>query len=180
MKFTTTTSALVFIGLATIVTTLSNVDGPYVGPPAPNATSPSHKRSGRGIETRQNPAEVIGIALAVKEAIEAIIDEFNKLEDAVKQDNLNRGQFTQDTVKKLIQKVPSGNYVICHTEHTAKWDGVQGTDWYHVHQEFDIKVGGTIGYEIYGATSGEFTRKGDGGFLNASQSQSSTECTRSG
>ncbi|THV00213.1 hypothetical protein K435DRAFT_719190 [Dendrothele bispora CBS 962.96] len=66
----------------------------------------------------------------------------------------------------MSQKDSSFNYVVCHTEHDAKWDGKEGVDWSHSHQEFDIQVGGTIGYEIYAAKSGVFTRIGDGGFLN--------------
>lgn len=38
------------------------------------------------------------------------------------------------------------NYVVCHTKHTKAFDGKEGTDWGHSHQEFDVKVGGTIGF----------------------------------
>jgi len=106
------------------------------------------------------------IVEAVADLIKTIVEAFEGLADEVKQDNLDRGQFTQDTVSKLSAGQPSWSYVICHTAHTTQWDGVQGVDWYHAHQEFDIKVGGTIGYEIYGAASGTFLRTGDGGYLN--------------
>jgi hypothetical protein len=42
-------------------------------------------------------------------------------------------------------KNPQFNYVACHTKHKTAFDGVRGKDWGHSHQEFDIKVGGTIG-----------------------------------
>ncbi|KIY61616.1 hypothetical protein CYLTODRAFT_362612, partial [Cylindrobasidium torrendii FP15055 ss-10] len=58
------------------------------------------------------------------------------------------------------------NVVVCHTDHEAKFDGVQGTDWYHEHFEVDIQIGGTIGYEVYVAGSGTFKRNGDGGEIN--------------
>ncbi|KIY63015.1 hypothetical protein CYLTODRAFT_382885 [Cylindrobasidium torrendii FP15055 ss-10] len=58
------------------------------------------------------------------------------------------------------------NVVVCHTDHEAHWDGVQGVDWYHEHFEVDIQIGGTIGYEVYVAKGGTFKRKGDGGEIN--------------
>ncbi|RDB14945.1 hypothetical protein Hypma_016158 [Hypsizygus marmoreus] len=78
----------------------------------------------------------------------------------------NRSKFTQDLVNALNSKSPKLNYVICHTKHSTAFEGTKGTDWGHAHQEFDIKVGGTIGYEIYWFTAGKFTRQGDGGYLN--------------
>ncbi|KAJ6598599.1 hypothetical protein B0H10DRAFT_2085579 [Mycena sp. CBHHK59/15] len=182
MKFTSTQSAVLLAGFTTVprpdhttkpntphtTTTHTASVGPVILPtigitvpitvpddPATNTTE---------VQTVQ--PQGIELANSVKDLIESIVDDFNKLSDAIKQDNLNRGQFTQDTVAKLNAQQPKWNYVICHTDHTAKWDGVEGKDWYHSHQEFDIKVGGTIGYEIYGAASGDFLRKGDGGYLN--------------
>lgn len=40
---------------------------------------------------------------------------------------------------------PNFNYVMCHTKHDTKFDGVEGQDWKHTHKEFDIQIGGTIG-----------------------------------
>lgn len=60
------------------------------------------------------------------------------------------------------------NYVICHTKHDKKFDGKEGPDWSHQHREFDVQVGGTIGYEIYAFKAGSFTLQGDGGYLNVS------------
>ncbi|KAJ7903238.1 hypothetical protein B0H13DRAFT_2335194 [Mycena leptocephala] len=115
----------------------------------------------RSVETPEGEEEIVE---AVSEVVKGVIDIFEGLEDGIKQDNINRGEFTQSMVGNLSAKQPDWNYVVCHTAHTAKWDGVEGTDWYHQHQEFDIQVGGS--YEIYGAASGEFTRRGDGGYLN--------------
>ncbi|KAF9022760.1 hypothetical protein BDZ89DRAFT_1137158 [Hymenopellis radicata] len=61
---------------------------------------------------------------------------------------------------------PSFNYVIVHTAHMVAFDGVEGVDWGHRHQELDIQIGGTIGFEIYTFRSGTFTLMGDGGFTN--------------
>jgi hypothetical protein len=71
------------------------------------------------------------------------------------------------------------NFVICHTKHTPP------SGWQHAHQEVDIRIGGTIGYEvsfvqvsecpksligvdrqIYAGQGGVFKRQGDGGYIN--------------
>ncbi|KAL0960179.1 hypothetical protein HGRIS_011813 [Hohenbuehelia grisea] len=69
-------------------------------------------------------------------------------------------------VEKLKQQHPQFNWIVCHTKHETKFEGKEGVDWSHHHQEFDIKIGGTIGYEVYNLKAGEFFRKGDGGYLN--------------
>ncbi|KIY69840.1 hypothetical protein CYLTODRAFT_348776, partial [Cylindrobasidium torrendii FP15055 ss-10] len=58
------------------------------------------------------------------------------------------------------------NVVVCHTDHEAKFEGAEGTDWYHEHFEVDIQIGGTIGYEVYVGKAGTFKRNGDGGEIN--------------
>ncbi|KAF4600354.1 hypothetical protein AB1N83_006360 [Pleurotus pulmonarius] len=114
------------------------------------------------VETRQ-AAEVAELATTV---IEGAINIFTSIQDGIKQDKEDRSKFTQDLVQRLHNEHPDFNWIVCHTKHDYKWDGKQGTDWAHKHQEFDIKIGGTIGYEIYNARSGKFFRKGDGGYLN--------------
>ncbi|KAL0955224.1 hypothetical protein HGRIS_004126 [Hohenbuehelia grisea] len=103
------------------------------------------------------------IASAVIGGITQII---GGIQDGIKQDKLNRGEFTKNLVSQMHQQHPDFNWIVCHTKHTYKFDGQRGVDWDHRHQEFDIKVGGTIGYEIYNLKSGDFTRQGDGGYLN--------------
>ncbi|KAJ8519983.1 hypothetical protein ONZ45_g3104 [Pleurotus djamor] len=100
------------------------------------------------------------------DAIEAIINIVNLVQDRINKDKAARSQFTQDLVSRMHAAHPNFNWIICHTKHTYKFDGRRGVDWDHRHQEFDIKLGGTIGYEIYNLKSGEFTRQGDGGYLN--------------
>ncbi|KAL0948796.1 hypothetical protein HGRIS_008926 [Hohenbuehelia grisea] len=119
-----------------------------------------------GNGTDIEPRQVVQIAKVATKAIEGIIDIVNKIQDGIKKDNIARGDFTQHLVRDMHQKYPQFNWIICHVKHTTKFDGKQGVDWGHRHQEFDIKVGGTIGYEIYNFKSGEFWRKGDGGYLN--------------
>lgn len=102
----------------------------------------------------------------VGDVVEMIINVVGSIKAGIAADKNARSGFTQDLVGKMNAKNPKFNYVICHTKHKTAFDGKQGTDWGHSHQEFDIKVGGTVGYEIYWAKSGKFTREGDGGFLN--------------
>lgn len=124
-----------------------------------NATSIEARGSGSAA------AEDI-LTLGIKAAIEGFIH----LADQIKQDKVvrlsppfsaqtfspsdcslineimqDRSEFTQRVVGDLSAKDPSLNYVICHTKHEYNWDGVQGQDWSHSHQEFDIQIGGTIG-----------------------------------
>ncbi|KAF8896147.1 hypothetical protein BD779DRAFT_1667989 [Infundibulicybe gibba] len=103
-----------------------------------------------------------GVAQPARDAlkiIQAVLRESRK-------DNAARSEFTKNMISSLRNAYPSFNFVICHTAHKHQWDGALGPDWGHWHQEFDIQVGGTIGYEIYYARSGWFKRQGDGGFLN--------------
>jgi hypothetical protein len=68
----------------------------------------------------------------------------------------------------MANNYPGWNYVICHTKHAANFDGEKGADWDHLHREYDIKIGGIIGYDIYFGKGGTFELHGDGGYLNVS------------
>ncbi|KAF8896151.1 hypothetical protein BD779DRAFT_1667992 [Infundibulicybe gibba] len=104
---------------------------------------------------------VVGGLYAAAKHIKTVVDD-------AKEDKKARNEFTKLVVASLRETFPSFNFVICHTKHSYEWDGDSGSDWGHWHQEFDIKVGGTVGFEIYYARSGWFKRIGDGGFLNVS------------
>ncbi|KAF4574279.1 hypothetical protein EYR36_005612 [Pleurotus pulmonarius] len=117
-----------------------------------NNTQLLEARKGRG-----GAGDIIG------EAITGII---TGIQDGINKDKEARSRFTQDLVGKLHAQHPNFNWIACHTKHDTKFDGKRGVDWDHRHQEFDVKIGGTIGYEIYNAKSGKFFRKGDGGYLN--------------
>jgi len=115
-----------------------------------------------GLQERQVQAAV-KIAEKVAEGIVKIVD---LIKDKIQKDKNARSQWTQDFVGRLHAQNPHFNYIICHTDHTAKWDGVRGKDWSHMHQEFPVSFGKTVGYEIYWGRTGTFIRKGDGGYLN--------------
>jgi hypothetical protein len=115
-----------------------------------------------GLQERQVQA-VIKVAEKVAEGIVKVVD---LIKDKIQKDKNARSQWTQDFVNRLHAQNPHFNYIICHTDHTAKWDGVRGKDWSHMHQEFPVSFGKTVGYEIYWGRTGTFIRKGDGGYLN--------------
>ena len=60
-----------------------------------------------------------------------------------------RSGFTQDIVDEGLRNKPGFNWIICHTKHHYKWDGVRGKDWDHQHKEFDVSFGKTIGYVLH-------------------------------
>ncbi|TFK35931.1 hypothetical protein BDQ12DRAFT_737235 [Crucibulum laeve] len=105
----------------------------------------------------------VGLAVDVAEGIVKIV---NIIKGEVEKDKAKRSQFTQSLVQKFVKQYPHFNIVVCHTKHDKKFDGKEGVDWGHKHQEFDVKIGGTVGYEIYWFKGGWFDRKGDGGYLN--------------
>lgn len=47
-----------------------------------------------------------------------------------------------------MNQFPQWNWVMCHTEHTYKFDGERGKDWFHKHEEFPVSFGKTIGYVV--------------------------------
>ncbi|KAJ8692726.1 hypothetical protein PTI98_010013 [Pleurotus ostreatus] len=68
------------------------------------------------------------------------------IQDGINADKDARSKFTSDLVGQLHAKQPNFNWIVCHTKHDYKWDGQRGVDWDHRHQEFDVKIGGTIGF----------------------------------
>ncbi|KAF8079373.1 hypothetical protein FPV67DRAFT_115230 [Lyophyllum atratum] len=138
--------------------------------PACYADEDVEVRSDYVVEARNEFGDIVdsrGIGPgAVLDVAKMIIDVVGSIKAGIAADKNARSGFTQDTVGKMNKQNPKFNYIMCHTKHTTAFDGKQGVDWGHTHQEFDIKIGGTIGYEIYWVKSGKFTRKGDGGYLN--------------
>ena len=87
----------------------------------------------------------------------------------------------------MYAKYPHNNWVICHSNYLAVFDGVEGTDYGYTHHELPISLGRTVGsviqtylqkfsflfphdilnrYDLYWAKTGTFFRYGDGGFIN--------------
>ncbi|RDB14947.1 hypothetical protein Hypma_016157 [Hypsizygus marmoreus] len=165
MKFSLTKSLLVAYGIAATATLAMPV---YTTDSTLSLRAPSSfetfdtRESAFDLQERQAGA----VVEAGAEVIKLITGVVAGIKAGIAADKNKRSQFTQDLVKDLSSKNPAFNYVICHTKHTTAFDGAKGTDWGHSHQEFDIKIGGTVGYEIYWAKSGKFTRQGDGGYLN--------------
>ncbi|KAG6920223.1 hypothetical protein DXG01_004992 [Tephrocybe rancida] len=95
--------------------------------------------------------------------IETIV---GKVKEAIERDKKARGEFTHFVVEEGRKSHPQFNWIAIHTKHRTNFKGVRGTDWDHSHKEFDVKVGGTIGYEVYYLREGEVWNNGDGGWLN--------------
>ncbi|KAF5356951.1 hypothetical protein D9756_006373 [Leucocoprinus leucothites] len=113
------------------------------------------RREDHSIERRQ----AADIAKSVGGLIKSILE-------GVQHDNEGREKFTKDIVAKGRQQYPDFNWVVCHVKHETNFNGERGKDWGHQHQEFDLQIGGTVGYEIYWLRSGTFKRQGDGGYIN--------------
>ncbi|RDB16535.1 hypothetical protein Hypma_002708 [Hypsizygus marmoreus] len=133
-------------------------------PPTIDAVSPRDAFVAIELEARQGQA---GAAIDIaSQAAGAIGDIVGVIKAGIQADKDKRTHFTQDVIDQLNTKDPTLNYIMCHVKHSTAFDGEKGTDWGHSHQELDIDLGGTIGYEIYWAKSGTFTREGDGGYIN--------------
>ncbi|KAF5367707.1 hypothetical protein D9758_009858 [Tetrapyrgos nigripes] len=130
------------------------------------ATVPTHQYDNESGNVTQNLETRKGGKGGIDEIVDFAVEAIQGLIGAIQQDKEDRSQFTQALVSEMNKQDSSHNYVVCHTKHETHWDGQQGADWNHTHKEFDIKIGGTIGYEIYSAESGQFIREGDGGYLN--------------
>ncbi|TEB28225.1 hypothetical protein FA13DRAFT_1794209 [Coprinellus micaceus] len=118
---------------------------------------------GRSIDLAERaslaPRSVAGVA----SAIEPIIGFVTK---GIAEDKIARERFTERFIQLVRQDHPEFNWVICHVAHRTEFDGNKDEHWGHRHQEFDVKIGGNIGYDIYWFMSGTFVRLGDPGYIN--------------
>jgi hypothetical protein len=60
-----------------------------------------------------------------------------------------REAFTRDTVSEIFKLFPRFNWVICHSPYSVAFNGVEGTDWGHIHYELNISFNITIGSVQY-------------------------------
>ncbi|KAF6753786.1 ectomycorrhiza-regulated small secreted protein [Ephemerocybe angulata] len=111
------------------------------------------------LEARQGEGAIAAILLVMANTVLAIMHNLTK-------DDEGRRQFTQQTVQEGRAKYPEYNWVVVHPKHTTTFDGEKGVDWGHLHHEYDLIVGGTVGYEVYWFTGGKFEIQGDRGYLN--------------
>jgi len=161
MKFSLPRTLLLLAAFATIAMTM----------PTYYADEDVEVRSDLIFEVRDEFGDIVdsrglpGVG-AVMDVAKMIVDVVGSIKAGIEADKNARGGYTQDLVGKMNAKNPKMNYIVCHTKHKTAFDGTKGKDWGHSHEEFKNQMGGTIGYEIYWAKSGKFTREGDGGFLN--------------
>ncbi|TFK34169.1 hypothetical protein BDQ12DRAFT_738343 [Crucibulum laeve] len=110
-----------------------------------------------------HPRMAAGIVRGVVKGITKIV---KLITGRIQADKDARSKFTVQVVGEFAKKYPNYNIVVCHTDHTKQFNGAEGKDWGHKHQEFGVGFGKTVGYEIYWFKGGWFQRKGDGGYLN--------------
>jgi len=86
------------------------------------------------------------------------------IQSKVDYDKDDRGRFTTTFIDEALKKRPDANWMIVCTDHEATWKGEKGKDWDQTYAEHEWF--GKTGYTVYWGHEGEFTLKGDGGFLN--------------
>jgi hypothetical protein len=87
---------------------------------------------------KADPSTIGSVAGAISSAVNATAGS----------DNTKRANVVRNMVDGMTHEFPGYSVVACHTGHEAKFDGVQGVDWFRQHFEIDIQLGGTIGYEV--------------------------------
>ncbi|KAJ3517420.1 hypothetical protein NMY22_g13968 [Coprinellus aureogranulatus] len=130
------------------ITALPPGDGYVANPKVPDGAIPE--------------ASTKGYADLLKDILEIV---YNVL-TGVEHDDAGRGEFTKAVVSTCRQVYPEYNWICVHTAHTKAFDGKEGEDWGRGHGDFDLYIGGVVGYEIYYCRSGIFALHGDGGFQN--------------
>ena len=80
------------------------------------------------------------------------------LDDAM---HMAESTYTTTLLVSLQAQYPSSNVMICHDP--AAYDLENAI---HAHQECDIGLGFTFGYEIFVFEDGTFSNGGDGGYIN--------------
>ena len=96
------------------------------------------------------------------DVITLLKDGFDTIKDDVDQAHDAEANFTQSMLADLRGRYPDRNVLIYHDTDTQT-NLVNGV---HKHVECDLGLGFTQGYEVWLFDSGDFTRAGDGGFIN--------------
>ncbi|TFK98549.1 glycosyl hydrolases family 18-domain-containing protein [Pterulicium gracile] len=73
-----------------------------------------------------------------------------------------RGEYVTKAVSEARATNPEYNMIMVHPKHVGYFE----EPCWRAHYEFDRPIFGTIGYELYYVRKGNFTIKGDGGYLN--------------
>ncbi|PWN38789.1 hypothetical protein IE81DRAFT_369586, partial [Ceraceosorus guamensis] len=126
------------------------------------ASATSTVESSSALEPRL-AAGVGRAAVQIGKVLARIVEEVIK---DVEADKVKRADQARETVDRMAREYPDTNFLASHVEMDNKFGGVEKQDWAHDHFEVDIKVGGTIGFELWGFQDAVIKRKGDGGALN--------------
>lgn len=151
------------IRLVRVLTVFITLLGQYVGASPLHMIEPSGSDlvqvESHVVATRQGGGELLELTAEIVEiGAHAIADLVGKKVD---QDHDKMSAFTQSTAAQMSKNWPNKNVMVVHGSHDQNF-----VDEVHSHHELDIIVGGTIGYEIYVFTSGDFTLHSDGGYIN--------------
>ncbi|CEH17454.1 hypothetical protein CBOM_03495 [Ceraceosorus bombacis] len=112
------------------------------------------------------PRQAGGIGRAVVQIGKVLARIVEEVMKDVEADKVKRADQARETVDRMAREYPDTNFLASHVEMDNKFGGVEKQDWAHDHFEVDIKVGGTIGFELWGFQDAVIKRKGDGGALN--------------
>jgi hypothetical protein len=74
---------------------------------------------------KADPSTIGSVAGAISSAVNATAGS----------DNTKRANVVRNMVDGMTHEFPGYSVVACHTGHEAKFDGVQGVDWFHEHFE---------------------------------------------
>ncbi|KAG6840758.1 hypothetical protein C0991_004608 [Blastosporella zonata] len=118
----------------------------------------------RSIIEAQLDRRIIGAIIRVAEKVIELI--VSKVKEAIAHDKLERAKFTVHVCDMGRADHKEFNWMVIHTKHRTKFEGTKGKDWDHSHKEFDVKIGGTIGYEVYYTREGQLWNNGDGDYIN--------------
>jgi|SRR5271154_1337607 hypothetical protein len=107
--------------------------------------------------------EILGIAVDVLNGIKDIIEIITDIEDIDATEHEAESNFTQGVVLQLGESYPTWNAIVVTSDEDYNFTF---NDYVYAHQECDIGLGFTKGYNIYMLDYGTFQLNGDGGFIN--------------
>jgi hypothetical protein len=104
--------------------------------------------------------EIIDIAVDVLTGITDIVEIITDIDEA---EHEAESEFTQNMITQLGASYPTWNAIVVTSDEDYEFNF---NNYVYAHQECDIGLGFTKGYDIYVLDYGTFQLNGDGGFIN--------------
>jgi len=104
--------------------------------------------------------EIIDIAVDVLTGIKDIVEIITDIDEA---EHEAESEFTQNMITQLGASYPTWNAIVVTSDEDYEFSF---NNYVYAHQECDIGLGFTKGYDIYVLDYGTFQLNGDGGFIN--------------